>query len=278
MKIFVAKNAGYCSGVKNAIDLAGKTAKENGAVFMLGEIVHNEKVVENLEQSGAKVVRNLEEIPKNEPVLFRAHGTKKEIWDKAKSRKMNIVDATCTLVLEIHSETKKLASDGRNIIVIGDHGHDEVVGIVSQVSDAVVIANATEAENLKKMKRVGVVSQSTQTLENVQAIISVLLEKTMDLRFINTICYPTRRNQSQIRELAKMCDLMIVIGSFTSANSMRLTEISEKINTKTRQVASEKDLKKEWFSGVETVGISAGASTPDSIIEAVKLKIEEMKQ
>ena len=234
--------------------------------------------MENLEQSGAKVVRNLEEIPKNEPVLFRAHGTKKEIWDKAKSRKMNIVDATCTLVLEIHSETKKLASDGRNIIVIGDHGHDEVVGIVSQVSDAVVIANATEAENLKKMKRVGVVSQSTQTLENVQAIISVLLEKTMDLRFINTICYPTRRNQSQIRELAKMCDLMIVIGSFTSANSMRLTEISEKINTKTRQVASEKDLKKEWFSGVETVGISAGASTPDSIIEAVKLKIEEMKQ
>ena len=278
MKIFVAKNAGYCSGVRNAIDLAEKTAQKNGEVFMLGEIVHNEMVVENLEKLGAQVVRNLNEIPKKAPVLFRAHGTKKQIWDEAEARKMNIVDATCPLVLEIHDETKKLADEGRKIIVIGDHGHDEVVGIVSQVSDAIVVADADEARNLGKLKKVGVVSQSTQTLENVQKIITVLLEKTVDLRFVNTICYPTRRNQMQISELAEKYDLMIVIGSFTSANSKRLAEISGKINPKTYQVACAEDLKKKWFDGAQTVGIGAGASTPDSIIETVKLKIEELKK
>ncbi|MBL7052795.1 MAG: bifunctional 4-hydroxy-3-methylbut-2-enyl diphosphate reductase/30S ribosomal protein S1, partial [Candidatus Marinimicrobia bacterium] len=144
--------------------------------------------------------------------------------------------------------------------------------------DAIVVADADEARNLGKLKKVGVVSQSTQTLENVQKIITVLLEKTVDLRFVNTICYPTRRNQMQISELAEKYDLMIVIGSFTSANSKRLAEISEKINPKTYQVACEEDLKKKWFDGAQTVGIGAGASTPDSIIETVKLKIEELKK
>jgi len=278
LNIFVAKNAGYCSGVRNAIDLAEKTAKKYGKVFMLGEIVHNERVVEALAQLGVRVVQNLDEIPQNVPVLFRAHGTKREIWDEAKVRKMKIIDATCPLVLEIHSETKKLADEDRNIIVIGDHGHDEVIGIVSQSNGAVVIANADEAKKLKQMRRIGVVSQSTQTLDNVRKIINILLEKTSDLRFVNTICYPTRRNQTQICELAKKCDLMIVIGSFTSANSKRLAEISEVINSNTVQVACAGDIKEKWFDGVQTVGISAGASTPDSLIEEVKWKIEEIEQ
>jgi len=276
MKILVAKDAGYCFGVRDAVNLAYDTAQDHGEVYMLGTIVHNEKVVEDLSKAGTKVVDNLAEVPKDKPILFRAHGTAPRVWDKAKNKNLNIIDATCPLVIEIHDEIKKLEAEGRRTIIIGDHGHDEVVGIAAQVENPIVLANVEEAKALRKMKKAGVVSQSTQMIENVQEIINVLMEKVFDLRFVNTICFPTRRNHEQIKELAIQCEVMIIIGSFTSANSKRLTQLALERNKRSYQVNYAGDLKTSWFENCETVGISAGASTPNDIIKGVVEKLKEI--
>ncbi len=276
MKILVAKDAGYCFGVRDAVNLAYDTAKDHGEVYMLGTIVHNEKVVEDLSKAGTKVVDKIDEVPKDIPILFRAHGTAPTVWDKAKNKNLNIIDATCPLVIEIHDEIKKLEAEGRRTIIIGDHGHDEVVGIAAQVENPIILANVEEAKALRKMKKAGVVSQSTQMIENVQEIINVLVEKVFDLRFVNTICFPTRRNHEQIKELATKCEVMIVIGSFTSANSKRLTQLALERNKRSYQLTNADDLEKSWFENCETVGISAGASTPDDIIRDVVEKIKEI--
>lgn len=274
MKIFVAKNAGYCFGVRDAVKLAYDTAQDNGDVYMLGHIVHNENVVEKLDEVGAKVVDSLDQVPDGKPILFRAHGTHTDTWEKAKNKDMNIIDATCPLVEEIHDEIKMLEKEGRKIFIIGDHGHDEVVGIASQVENAIIIATPEEARALRKTKKAGIVSQSTQTIENVQEIINILMSKVFDLRFVNTICFPTKRNQEQLKELANECDLMIVIGSYTSANSKRLTQLAKERNVNSYQVTCAKDVQKSWLQNIDTVGISAGASTPDNIINEVIEKIK----
>ncbi len=276
MKILLAKDAGYCFGVRDAVSLAYETAEKEGEVFMLGDIVHNENVVEELEEAGVKVVNSLDKVPDNKPILFRAHGTVPDVWKESKMREMEVVDATCPLVTEIHEEVKKLYSENRKIIIIGDHGHDEVNGIKEQVENAIVVANPEEAMQLRKIKKAGVVSQSTQMIENVQEIINILMTKVFDLRFVNTICFPTRRNHEQIKNLSEICDIMIVIGSFTSANSKRLTELAKMRNERTFQVTSAEDLEIDWFQSSDTVGISAGASTPDNIISEVLDKIKSI--
>ena len=269
MKIFLARDAGYCFGVRDAVNLAYDTAEAHGEVYMLGTIVHNERVIENLSNAGSKVVETLDDVPEDKPILFRAHGTAPELWKKADKKKLNLVDATCPLVTEIHDEIKKLEEEGRRTIIIGDHGHDEVIAIAAQVSNPIIIANVDEAKVLRKMKKAGVVSQSTQMIENVQEIMNVLMEKVFDLRFVNTICFPTRRNHEQIKELAVQCDVMIVIGSFTSANSKRLTQLALERNKRSYQVTTADELDMSWFNDCKTVGISAGASTPDEIINDV---------
>ena len=277
MKIIIAKDAGYCFGVRDAVNSAYEMSKKYGEVYMLGDIVHNESVVSDLEKEGVRVVEKLDQIPKDKPVLFRAHGTAKEVWKKAEDKKMNIIDATCPLVHEIHHEVKALHNEGRKIIIIGDHGHDEVIGIASQVPDPVIVASVEEAEALRKTKKAGVVTQSTQTIENVQDIINILMTKVFDLRFVNTICFPTKRNQEQIKELYEVTDLMIIIGSFTSANSKRLAELSSQRNENTFQVTCAAEINSSWFKDdVNSVGISAGASTPDWIIESVIKKVKEI--
>lgn len=269
MKIIVAKDAGYCFGVRHAVDQAYKTTKEHGDVYMLGHIVHNENVVEDLETAGTKVVDSLEQVPAGKPLLFRAHGTEPDIWDQAQKKKLNIIDATCPLVTEIHKEVRRLEKDGRQIIIIGDHGHDEIVGISTQVKNPIIISDAEEAQKLKKMKRIGVVSQSTQMIENIQDIISVLLTKASDLQFVNTICFPTKRNHEQIKRLAQKADILIIIGSFTSANSKRLTQLALERNPHSYQVTNVDDIQSKWFKRAGTIGISAGASTPDNVIQDV---------
>ncbi len=276
MKILLAKDAGYCFGVRDAVNLAYDTAGKHGDVYMLGHIVHNENVVKDLDAAGAKVVESLDDVPEGKPILFRAHGTTVDTWEDAGTKDMNIVDATCPLVWEIHEEVKKLEAEGRKIIIVGDHGHDEVVGIASQVKAPLIVATPEEAQALRKTKRAGVVSQSTQTIENVQQIINIIMTKVFDLRFVNTICFPTKRNQSQIKELAKQCDVMIVIGSFTSANSKRLTALAKERNERSYQVTCADEIEPEWIEDVKTVGISAGASTPDNIITEVLTKIKEI--
>ena len=274
MKILLAKDAGYCFGVRDAVNLAKKSGDEFQEVYMLGDIVHNETVVDDLNKRGSKVVESLNDIPEDKPVLFRAHGTDPETWKKAQKKNLNIIDATCPLVTEIHEEIKELESENRRTIIIGDHNHDEVVGIAAQVKNPIIISCVDEAKELGKMKRAGVVSQSTQMIENVQEILNVLSEKVYDLRFVNTICFPTRRNHDQIKKLSNICDLMIVIGSFTSANSKRLTKISLERNKNSFQVTCADDINPSWFDGADSVGISAGASTPDNLIEDVIAKVK----
>ena len=274
MKILIAKDAGYCFGVRDAVNLAYETAEDHGDVYMLGHIVHNENVVKDLDEAGAKVVGKLKDVPKGKPIMFRAHGTSTKVWEKAQKQNMNIIDATCPLVKEIHDEVIKLEKEGRKIIIIGDHGHDEVVGIASQIKDPIIVATPDEAQKLRKMKKAGIVSQSTQTIENVQEIINILMTKVFDLRFINTICFPTKRNQQQLKDLSEKCDVMVVIGSFTSANSNRLTQLALERNDRSYQVTSADDLNSDWFNESDVVGITAGASTPDNIINNVTEKIK----
>ena len=277
MKIIIAEDAGYCFGVRDAVNLAYDTSEKYNDVYMLGDIVHNENVVNDLNKAGAKVVEKIEDVPDSKKILFRAHGTKPEIWEKAESQGKNIIDATCPLVHEIHDEVKKLDQEGRKIIVVGDHGHDEVVAIAAQVKNPIIVSSKEEAVKLRKYKKAGVVSQSTQMIENVQDIVNVLMTKIYDLRFVNTICYPTKRNHEQIKDLARKCDLVVIIGSFTSANSKRLVQMSKTINRNTYQVTCSKDLDTNWFKNVDSVGISAGASTPDYLIEDVANKIKKIK-
>jgi 4-hydroxy-3-methylbut-2-enyl diphosphate reductase len=276
MKIIIAKNAGYCFGVRDAVNMAYDIAEEKGEVYMLGDIVHNERVVGDLNHAGAKVVESLKDVPENGTVLFRAHGTKNDVWNEAKKMSLDVKDATCPLVHQIHKDVKELYEEGRKIIVIGDHGHDEVVAIADQVPKTIIVSSIEEAGKLKRIRKAGIVSQSTQAIENVQDIIKILMTKVFDLRFVNTICYPTKRNQEQIKDLAGIVDVMIIIGSFTSANSKRLTLLSEKINKNTYQVTSVNDIQNKWFDKCNSVGISAGASTPDYLIEEVRNKLSSL--
>lgn len=276
MEITIAKDAGYCFGVRDAVQLAYEAAEQYGQVYMLGDIVHNEQVVKDLAAIGAKVVESLDDVPDGAPVLFRAHGTSTDLWEQARDKNIIVIDATCPLVRDIHEEVRRTSADGRQVIIIGDHGHDEVVGIASQTSNPIIVATPEEARTLRKMKRAAVVSQSTQMIENVQAVINVLLTKVYDLHFVNTICFPTKRNHEQIKILAAASDLMIIIGSFTSANSKRLTTLAREKNPRTYQVTCAADLQPEWINGAQKVGITAGASTPDYLITEVKEALESM--
>jgi len=268
LKITRAEHGGFCFGVRDALDKARTAAQEYGQVYMLGDIVHNERVVQSLEAEGARVVGNLDEV-KDGPVLFRAHGTPPEVWEAARQRGLHIIDATCPLVHEIHKEVRKLHEEGRTIILIGDHGHEEVEGIRAQVPKAYVVADKTEAEAIPRLKKAGVVSQSTQMMLNVQEIISVLLTKVFDLRFINTVCFPTRRNQQEIRELAAANDVLIVVGSRTSANTKRLVRVAQELGAKVYQVEQAADIQTDWFRPGDKVGVTAGASSPEDLIAEV---------
>ncbi|MBL7136988.1 MAG: 4-hydroxy-3-methylbut-2-enyl diphosphate reductase [Candidatus Marinimicrobia bacterium] len=272
-KITIAKDIGFCSGVKGAIHKAREAASRYNKVVMLGDIVHNERVVKELEKSVAVVIDNIDKIDESTPILFRSHGTKVKIWEKARQKGLTIIDATCPLVLEIHKSAIMMEKEGRKVIIIGDHEHDEVEAIASQVKEPIVISNPREAKELKNIRKAGAVVQSTQLIDDVSEIISILSYKIEDLRFINTICSPTRKRQEQVKELARTHDVMIIVGSFTSANTKRLTQISKRINIHTYQIQGVEGLDSKWFNTASSVGISAGASTPDFIVEEVAKKI-----
>lgn len=273
LKITVAGAVGFCAGVQAAVKKARESARKYGRVAMLGDIVHNEKVVSELSQLGVEVVKNLDQIDPSVPVLFRSHGTPANIWTDARHRGLTIIDATCPLVRQIHSEALMLAAEGRQLIIIGDKNHEEVEGIASQVDNPIIVSTPQEAEDLPLLKKVGVVAQSTQMMENVSAIVSVLATKVADLRFINTICRPTRQRQQQIRELALNNDVMLVVGSKNSANTRRLAEIARKLNAETHHIEDAGQVDSTWFKDKTSVGIAAGASTPVEVVEEVVKKI-----
>ncbi len=266
MIIRIAKSAGFCFGVKRAIDIALEAAREEKNVAMLGDIVHNEFVVEQIKQAGIRVVNGIDDITEGILVL-RAHGTVPDIYHEASQKGLKVVDATCPMVLEIHKIARKLEAEGYQVVIIGDQNHDEVKGIAAQVRNARVVSRPDDLSDWqRRVNRVGVVVQSTQNIENVQAILNRLVLLCREVRFINTICKPTADHQNEIRRMPRLNDVMIIVGSYTSANTRRLTELSKVINPRTYQVQDATELRPEWFTGAESVGISAGASTPDVII------------
>jgi 4-hydroxy-3-methylbut-2-enyl diphosphate reductase len=271
MKVNVAKSAGFCFGVKRAIDIAYKTLAGNKNVYTLGDIVHNEGVAKKLEKAGIKKSEKLG-CGKNKIFLIRAHGTGINIINKARGLGYRIVDATCPMVKEIHKIARSAESSGHTIIVIGDKEHDEVQGIIGQLEKrAIVIEDAKNIpwSRLKKIKKACVVVQSTQNLEKATKIIELLNPHFKELKFFNTVCQPTRLKQQEMRNMPLENDVMIIIGSKTSANTKRLFEISKSLNKNSYWIQSKKDLKPKWFKQAKTVGVSAGASTPDETIREI---------
>ncbi|BFN37957.1 4-hydroxy-3-methylbut-2-enyl diphosphate reductase [Fidelibacter multiformis] len=272
--IDVAKGCGFCAGVRRAVQMAEDAAQKHGRVTMLGDIVHNEAVIGDLARQGVQVVDSPDHIPQDAPVLLRAHGTTPAVEDSLYGRGFSILDATCPLVREIHKAIRELEKEGRRCLIVGDHGHDEVIGIAGQVKDAVVIATPEEARNLPTMKKAGVVSQSTQTQANLQAIVAELIPGVLDLRVVNTICAPSRLNQKEAERVARENEAVIVIGSETSANTRRLEAVVRKLNPKVLRIASADELDIEVLKSVQSIGITAGASTPDAVIRDVIEKIQ----
>ncbi|OGX24606.1 MAG: 4-hydroxy-3-methylbut-2-enyl diphosphate reductase [Omnitrophica WOR_2 bacterium RIFCSPHIGHO2_02_FULL_45_21] len=279
MKITIAKSAGFCFGVKRAIDIALESAaRSKDRVYMLGDIVHNENVVKNIERAGIEKTRKLNN-PRIGSLLIRAHGSSKKIIEKAGRLGLKIIDATCPMVKEIHNIAIDMDSRGYKIIVIGDYKHDEVQGIVGQIKHkAIVLQGLADIKKKvpKRMQKSAVVVQSTQNLEKVLKMQELLKERVDDLQFFNTICSPTRLKQAEIKTLPKASDCIIVIGSKTSANTKRLYQIAKSINKNSYWINSPDELKKKWLRGAKSVGITAGASTPDETIAAIKERIQEI--
>ena len=277
MKINLAKSAGFCFGVKRAIDIAYQTAKNNTKVCMLGDIVHNEDVIKKIESLGIKKITRLA-YGKNKILLVRAHGAGQKTYKSALKLGYKIVDATCPMVKEIHKIAKEMESKGYKIIIVGDKKHDEVKGIIGQLRNKAFIVDSAEnidLDKIKKLKKIAVLSQSTQNIEKVTKILGLIRPSAGELKFFNTICQPTRTKQAEIKSLPLNNDAMLVIGSKTSANTKRLYEISKKLNPHTYWIRKKQEIKSAWFKNINSVGITAGASTPEWITQEV---IEHLKK
>jgi len=268
MKIEIAQHCGYCSGVKNAVQLAQNSLEKQGKVAILGDLVHNKVVMDELKEKGMVFVDSLDKI-EDMPLLLRAHGTDVNIVHTAKEMGLNIIDATCPLVQKIHKCALALENEGRQVIVIGDREHDEVIGIVSRLHDPCIIESPENIGSCNLKQRTGVVIQSTQRIENVQNILPLLLTRSRDCRIINTICEPTRRNQTEILSLAENNDCVIVIGDPASANSKRLYDVALSLNENAYMVAGKNEINPAWLKDCASLGITAGASTPEKLIDEI---------
>jgi len=271
MEINFAKTAGFCFGVKRAIKIALETAEKDTPIEMLGDIVHNEEVIKQVSEKGIQKVSELSS-GKEKTLIIRAHGAEKKIFEDAEKLGYSIVDATCPMVTEIHNIAKKMENSGYKIIIIGDENHAEVKGIAGQLSEKPFIISSRDSipyPGINKIKKAAIVIQSTQMIENAEEIHEALKPHIDEVKFFNTICKTTKSKQAEIKTLPLENDVVIIIGSKTSANTNRLYQISKSLNEKTYQVMSEKEIDPSWFKGAEKVGVSAGASTPDEAIERV---------
>ncbi|MCQ9208561.1 MAG: 4-hydroxy-3-methylbut-2-enyl diphosphate reductase [Omnitrophica bacterium] len=279
MKIHLAKSSGFCFGVKRAINISRRTAKSQDNVYMLGNIVHNEDVIKEIAKTGIKKIKKLRK-GKKRVLLIRAHGTGIKILAKAHRLGFKVVDATCPMVKEIHKIAQDMESKGFKIIVIGDKKHDEVQGIIGQLKRKALIidgARGIPKQSLQKIKKAVVLAQSTQNNDEVLKIVKILKRHIKMIKFFNTICKPTRTKQQEIKKMPLQNELMIIIGSKTSANTKRLYQISRSLNKKSFWVQSGQELKPRWFKGIKTVGVAAGASTPDSTMKAVISQIRRLR-
>lgn len=270
MKIILADSAGFCFGVKRATQLAFEAAAINPNICSLGPIIHSPQVVKALEEKGVKVVDKVEDIQTKE-VIIRSHGITAEELDHIHSRNLNIVDATCPFVKKAQDYATLLCSEGYSVVLVGEKDHPEVQGIISYTrgETVYVVADSTEAQRLPSKTKIGIVAQTTQSFENLVQVANVCLEKSKEVRVFNTICDATSVRQEEARKIACEVDLMLVVGGFNSANTTRLAQICKDIQKRTYHVETADQIDPRWFAGVETVGITAGASTPRWIIDEV---------
>jgi (E)-4-hydroxy-3-methyl-but-2-enyl pyrophosphate reductase len=273
VKILTADTAGFCFGVRRAVELAEKISKSHNKVYTLGPLIHNPQEIKRLAKMGIRSVSSGGRL-KDCRLVLRTHGIPSSLRKKLESRKLDLVDATCPFVKRAQGIVKDLNRDGYQTIIVGEADHPEVIGLVSYCTgDHKVVERPSDLSGMKLKGKVGVLSQTTQTLENFNSIIRAVKKTRPDAKIFNTICRATTDRQNDASKLAKQVDAMIVVGGKNSGNTRRLYEISRKY-TRSHLIETASEIKPSWFKRVKVVGITAGASTPQWIISEVKNKVK----
>ena len=280
MEVKVAKSAGFCFGVKRAVDTVyQQTGEKEGPIFTYGPIIHNEEVVKDLEEKGVRVIEEQEQLKEcsGGTVIIRSHGVSKAIYDILEENRISYVDATCPFVLKIHRLVEKYTKEGYHIVIIGNENHPEVEGIKGWGKEGAttVISTPEEAENfcISGDKKVCIVSQTTFNNNKFKDLVEIIEKKGYDIIVLNTICNATQERQTEAREIASQVDAMIVIGGKHSSNTQKLFEICKRECENTYYIQTLSDLDAAKMQSIGSVGITAGASTPNNIIEEVQKNV-----
>jgi 4-hydroxy-3-methylbut-2-enyl diphosphate reductase len=275
LRVILADPRGFCAGVVRAIDIVERALERHGApVYVRHEIVHNRHVVEDLRAKGAIFVDELSEIPEGALTIFSAHGVSRAVEDEARARRLPVIDATCPLVTKVHVQGRRYARAGRTLVLIGHRGHAEVDGTMGQVDAPIHLVQSVEdvaALPLADDAPVAYVTQTTLSVDDTRGIIAALKARFTDIQGpdVSEICYATQNRQTAARDLARVSDLLIVVGSATSSNSNRLREIGVETGVPSYLVDDGDGVDPAWLDGVATVGVTAGASAPDALVDSV---------
>lgn len=277
-KISIAEHAGFCFGVKRAIQLAFDTVKNHCPVVTLGPIIHNPQMVARLEEQGVRAVASIDEVD-NATVIIRSHGITAQDYDRLKAEKLTIVDATCPFVKKAHEYGKKIIANNFRLVILGEKHHPEVEALVSYLNDTVVVvADPDEPLPFDRESKIGLIAQTTQSDAKFHRLAQRLLTMSKEVYMVNTICNATTLRQTATKKLAKNVDIMIVVGGKNSANTTRLAEIAKTEKCAVHHIETAHELNKAWFESVSHVGITAGASTPDWIIAEVEKNIKKLNK
>jgi 4-hydroxy-3-methylbut-2-enyl diphosphate reductase len=276
MEVRVADHLGMCFGVKDAVAMALELS-QRGPVTILGDLVHNPDVVRQMESAGAVRVHDRNEI-RTQLVLLTAHGTSDRVKREITGQGFEVHDAACPLVKRVHLAIAALVREGRHPVIIGQAGHVEVRGLVGDLAEYTIVSGETDLAALAGRTRLGVVAQTTQPIDHVLEMVCAIrrLYPDANVRFIDTVCQPTKDRQQALKSLTAECDVVIVVGGPESNNSRKLTELARRLGKPAYQVASASELQAQWFHGARIVGLTAGTSTPDHIIVEVRVRIQAM--
>jgi len=277
MKVIFAKNIGFCSGVKRAVAITEHSLKEGSSlVQFLGELVHNEKVVEDFIKKGVKFAKELSQVQAG-TLIIQAHG--RPPFKKNINPAITIKDATCPLVKRAQLAAQGFYQQGYQVVILGDENHSEVIGIKGYTENtALVVKDEKAAEKLPPIKKAGLIAQTTQNQEIFEQVLEILKKKTKQLNWVNTLCPEVKSRQKEIREIMEKCDGILIIGSRTSANTRHLAEKAEKFQKKVIWVNSLEELKNQDFNNIAVLGVISGTSTPDWEIKKIKLWLEKKQE
>jgi 4-hydroxy-3-methylbut-2-enyl diphosphate reductase len=275
MKIILAQPRGFCAGVVRAIDIVDRALVQYGApVYVRHEIVHNRHVVESLKAKGARFVEDLDEVPEGAVTIFSAHGVSRKVENEATSRSLPTIDATCPLVTKVHNQGRRYIAQGRAVIFIGHAGHPEVEGTLGQIDGELhLVENEDDVERLSIPvdAPIAYITQTTLSVDDTRGVIAALHRRFSDVAGpeIRDICYATQNRQTAARELSRIADVLIVVGARNSSNSNRLREIGEEAGLPSYLVANSSEIDTEWVRNVRIVGVTAGASAPEIVVDDV---------